>query len=376
MKSKREKFEVRIQLLREAHGANWKNVCYLDLGGGGPTPKADPGQIAAAESAKEVGKMQKETAMEYLNFSKEQYADFKDDLKEIAATQKQIMADSAKRAEEYATYERETFRPLEKRLVEEAETYDTEAKREQMASQGMADVAQAYESQRQQALDTLAKYGVNPNSARFAAINAQLAQGEAGARAGVATKSRIAAEEMGRARLYDAAALGRGLASNASTAAGLATSAGTSAGATTMAPAEFMSKSYGQTGSILGGATSAYGTAGNIYGQEFNARMGAYNAEQQRQADTMAGFGQIAGSLVGGFFADGGKAKRLGRSGKVSGPGGPVDDKIPAMLSDGEYVLPADTVKAIGVKKLDKMVKQTHTPAAVQRRKALGKRSA
>jgi hypothetical protein len=377
MKSKREKFEDKIQLLRDTHGANWKNVCHLDLGGG-PAPKADPGQIAAAESAREVGKMQKETAMEYLNFSKEQYNQFKDDLKEIVETQKKIMADSAKRAEEYATYERETFRPLEKRLVSEAESYDTEAKREQMASQGMADVAQAYESQRQQALDTLAKYGVNPNSARFAAINAQLAQGEAGARAGVATKSRIASEEMGRARLYDAAALGRGLASNATAAAGLATSAGTSAGATTMAPGEFMSRSYGQTGSMLGGAGSSFGTAGNIYGQEFNARMGAYNAEQQRQADTMSGFGQIAGSIIGGggFFADGGKVKRLGRGGKVSGPGGPVDDKIPAMLSDGEYVLPADTVKAIGVKKLDKMVKQTHTPASVQKRKALGKRSA
>jgi hypothetical protein len=42
------------------------------------------------------------------------------------------------------------------------------------------------------------------------------------------------------------------------------------------------------------------------------------------------------------------------------------------MLSDGEYVLPADTVQKIGKKKLDKLVAETHTPAAVQRkRKAL-----
>jgi hypothetical protein len=76
------------------------------------------------------------------------------------------------------------------------------------------------------------------------------------------------------------------------------------------------------------------------------------------------------------FKADGGTIKRLGRGGKVTGPGGPVDDKIPAMLSDGEYVIPADTVKAIGVKKLDKLVKATHTPAVVQKRRALNKRSA
>ncbi len=109
--------------------------------------------------------------------------------------------------------------------------------------------------------------------------------------------------------------------------------------------------------------------------------MGAYESQQASKAATMSAIGQGAGMWAGGgfkmpFAADGGKIKRLGRGGKVSGPGGPVDDKIPAMLSDGEYVLPADTVKAIGVKKLDKLVKKTHTPAATQRRRALNKGSA
>jgi hypothetical protein len=378
--TKKQFAQRKLDSLIEQGGASATLFCNLDLGGD-DAPDTNPGMIAAAESSREVGQMQKDVAMEYLNFSKEQYADFKDDLKEIAQAQKQIMSDTAKRGEEYATYERETFRPLEKRLVAEAEGYSTSAKQEELASQGMADVAQAYQMQRQQALDTMAKYGINPNSARFAAINAQLGQGEAAARAGVATKSRIAAEEMGRARLYDAAALGRGLASNATAAAGTAVGAGTAAGSSFQAPAEYMSKSYGQTGNMLGGASSSFGTAGNIYGQEFNARMGAYESQQASKAATMSAIGQGAGMWAGGgfkmpFAADGGKIKRLGRGGKVSGPGGPVDDKIPAMLSDGEYVLPADTVKAIGVKKLDKLVKKTHTPAATQRRRALNKGSA
>jgi hypothetical protein len=382
--TKKQFAQRKLDSLIEQGGASATLFCNFDLGGD-DAPDPNPGQIASAESAREVGQMQKDVAMEYLNFSKEQYADFKDDLKEIAQAQKQIMSDTAKRGEEYATYERETFRPLEKRLVAEAEGYSTSAKQEELASQGMADVAQAYQMQRQQALDTMAKYGINPNSARFAAINAQLGQGEAAARAGVATKSRIAAEEMGRARLYDAAALGRGLASNATAAAGTAVGAGSAAGSSFQAPAEYMSKSYGQTGNMLGGASSSFGTAGNIYGQEFNSRMGAYESQQQGKsallgaAGTAAGmyFGSPAGGAMikGLFAADGGKIKRLGR-GKVSGPGGPVDDKIPAMLSDGEYVLPADTVKAIGVKKLDKLVKKTHTPAATQRRRALNKGSA
>lgn len=380
IRTKKEIAQLKLDSIIESGGMTAVNFCNFDLGGS-KAPEPDPGQIAAAQSATEVGKMQRETAMEYLNFAKQQYAEFKDELKSIAVTQKKLMEDSAKRAEEYAAYERETFRPLEKRLVSEAEAFDTEAKREEMATQGMADVASAYQVQRQQALDTMAKYGINPNSARFAAINAQLAQGEAASRAGVATKSRIAAEEMGRARLYDAAALGRGLASNVTASAGTALTAGTAAAGTTMAPAEYMGKSYGQSVSALGGASSSFGTAGNIYGQEYASRLNAYNAEQQRQADTLSGFGKMVGMWAGGgfkmpSFADGGSTKRLGRGGKVSGPGGPVDDKIPAMLSDGEYVLPADTVKAVGVKKLDKLVKKTHTPAATQRRRALDKGSA
>jgi hypothetical protein len=382
VKTKKQIAQYKLDYIREQNGACGSSVCHFDLGDSPSAPNPNPGMIAAAEASKEVGQMQKDVAMEYLTFSKQQYADFKDDLKEIAAAQKKIMADTAKRAEDYATYERETFRPLEKRLVSEAEEFNTAAKQEEMASQGMADVASAYQVQRQQALDTMAKYGINPNSARFAAINAQLGQGEAASRAGVATKSRIAADEMGRARLYDAAALGRGLASNATAAASTAASAGTSAGGSYMAPAEFMGKSYGQTGQMLGGASSSFGTAGNIYGQEFNSRMQGYNAQMANQSDMFGALGGVAGMYLGGpggaklFRADGGSIKRLGRGGKVTGPGGPIDDKIPAMLSDGEYVIPADTVKAIGVKKLDKLVKATHTPAAVQKRRALNKRSA
>lgn len=384
VRTKKELAQYKLDYLREQNGAYASSICHLDMGDTPAAPNPNPGMIANAEASTEVAKIQQKTAMEYLDFSKEQYADFKDDLKEISAAQKKIMSDTAKRSEEYAAYERETFRPLEKRLVAEAEGYDTAAKREELASQGMADVASAYQVQRQQALDTMAKYGINPNSARFAAINAQLGQGEAAARAGVATKSRIASEEMGRARLYDAAALGRGLASNATAAAGTATAAGTAAGNSYMAPSEYMGKSYGQTGQMLGGASSSFGTAGNIYGQEFNARMQGYNAQMANQGDMFGAFGSIAGMYLGGpggtsiasKFADGGNVKRLGRGGKVTGPGGPVDDKIPAMLSDGEYVIPADTVKAIGVKKLDKLVKATHTPAAVQKRRALNKRSA
>ena len=57
----------------------------------------------------------------------------------------------------------------------------------------------------------------------------------------------------------------------------------------------------------------------------------------------------------------------------MQGPGGPVDDKVPAMLSNGEYVIPADVVKAKGLEFFEKLKQKYHTPAAVQRRQAIGR---
>jgi hypothetical protein len=359
---------------------------YIDLGGDSPPPPdPNPGMIESAEAAREIAKVQQETAREYLQFSKDQYAELKPFVERISNAQIEAMDANQKRAEEYATFERETFRPLEQQLVDRAKSYATDERQEQMASQGIADVRDAYEQQRKQALDTLSRYGINPNSARFAALNTQLAMREAADSAGVATRARTMAEDKGTAMLYDAAALGRGLATNASTAYGVANAAGNSAGANARMPGDVMSEGYRTTSNMYGQATSALQTAGGIYGQDFSARMQGYNAQLSNQDTGMGsligagarilaapatGGGSIAASMFG--FADGGKVHA--GAGPVSGPGGPVDDKIPAMLSDGEYVLPADTVKAIGKKKLDRLIAETHTPAAVQRKQALKKR--
>jgi hypothetical protein len=91
----------------------------------------------------------------------------------------------------------------------------------------------------------------------------------------------------------------------------------------------------------------------------------------------LPGYQRPTGPGVRGY-ADGGIVRRTRqeptpeykyykRGGKVRGPGGPTDDEVPAMLSNGEYVLPADTVKKVGVKKLDRLRKATHKPAGRKR---------
>lgn len=50
--------------------------------------------------------------------------------------------------------------------------------------------------------------------------------------------------------------------------------------------------------------------------------------------------------------------------GEVDGPGTGTSDSIPARLSDGEYVIPADVVERLGVGFFDRLRAQFHTPAA------------
>jgi hypothetical protein len=351
--------------------------------GGGDSGASTTNMDAMAQSSADVGKMQQESAKEYLDFQKQQYADLKPLAEKLSnaqldlmAQQKTIADSNEARAKEYSDYEKETYRPLEKSLVDDANTYDTDAKREELARKGIADVATAYDAQRKQALATLSSYGINPNSNRFAAINAQLSQGEAADKAGAATNAGTQAEQIGYSRKLDAASLGRNLAANASTAYGVSLNASNSAsntGSTALNtagnPGQNMGSSYGSYSAQLGNAGNSYGTAGNIYGTSYKAQMAA-------DAASSAGTGQLMGQLGSAAimkgYADGGNVHE--GAGKVRGIGGPVDDKIDAKLSNGEYVLPADTVKAIGISKLDKIVKKTHTPAAVQRRQAISAR--
>lgn len=171
----------------------------------------------------------------------------------------------------------------------------------------------------------------------------------------------------------------------------------------------------GSAGSMMGGAGNMYGSAGNTALGLSNYNMQGYQARQAALGSALGAIGGVAGmafgapssSFIGGKmnkwfpaadgglisrYADGGEvvedtydpqsiaemqvnevmgykaggpvAKRPPKvrpgsttrgGGKVSGPGGPKDDRVPALLSDGEFVLPVGTVKKYGLAKLEKM---------------------
>lgn len=353
----------------------------LEGGGkGGSAPDPNPGMIASAQAAQKVAESQERVAAANLAFYRQQYEELKPLFTEIARTDMEIQKRTSDQGTDYYNYAKETFRPIETKLANEAMEYNLDSKKEELASKSASDISQGYSNARDQQNRSLSRLGINPNSNRFAALNNTLTMQQAADMAGAQTKARQDADMIGYAKKMDAAALGRNYPSNSATAYGVSINAGDAAGRNYMAPGAMMGQGYAQTGQMLQGAGQTYGTAGNIYGQEFNSRMQGYSANQAASGAMWSGIGNFAGRVAGAsskpwfLAADGGQAlgiRRYESGGPVSGPGGPVDDQIPAMLSNGEYVLPADTVKKVGVKKLDRLVKETHTPAVEQRRKAL-----
>ena len=111
-----------------------------------PPPDYTPLANASAEAAR----IQGELGREQLAFAREQYEQNQPLLQEIAETQMAAQQQQMDQAQDYYDYQIETFRPLEQGLVADAERFNTEAYRDQVASQAAADAGRAFGISQQQ----------------------------------------------------------------------------------------------------------------------------------------------------------------------------------------------------------------------------------
>jgi hypothetical protein len=95
-----------------------------------------------------------------------------------------------------------------------------------------------------------------------------------------------------------------------------------------------------------------------------------HNLKQIGNSQLQATPSDSGGGGIDPFFHP--DAEEYSDGGDVTGPGTGISDSIPARLSHGEYVLPADVVEKLGVDKLDAMVAKYHVPAEVQKLRKLG----
>lgn len=224
---------------------------------------------------------------EQLDFSKRQYAEMKPIAERVANQQLASQDQQMKQAQEYYDYQQNTFRPVERGLVAQAQEYDTEANRERIAAQAAADTARAFGTAEGMTSRNLARRGVGPGSGNAMAMQNQNALSLASARAGAMTGARNQAEQIGYARKLDAVGLGRNLAGASTAAYGAATGAGTAGLGSSMAPGN----------QYMGGLAQA----GQTYGTILNSQTSAYNTAQS-QADPLASIiGMGVGAYTGGL---------------------------------------------------------------------------
>lgn len=466
------------------------------------SPPKPPDLKPISDAQIELGRQSMDLAREQLGMSREQFAFFqRQSLDELAFAREQsgVMLGLQERAlasgeranaigervansqiglmdqaREFASRDRarweSTFVPLQDRFIEDAEGFNTEARREMEAGRAMVDVQRQAEAQRANADARLSSMGLDPSQFRSASIASMIGAQTAAAGALQGNNARRAVEDKGRALRADAINLGMGLPAQATQAIGVSSGAGANAsnaaaqgagaaqGGIGMAAglssgaANLRSGALGQMGALtgspmqwaqmgsgnMGQAGNMFNNAGSTMTQGFSNQMTRYNAQQQQMTGMMSMAGGLMGMFAGGGsvdipamglkrdvidlpredFADVGSdaVKSIRKSAPGMEPGlkvqpslreriaggidrynagvermGPapeydtsvqqilrpialagggrargalpvrqVRDEIPAMLAEGEYVVPADVVRAVGIEKLDKMVAKYH----------------
>jgi hypothetical protein len=265
-----------------------------------PAPDYAPLASASKESAQIMAGLGKEQ----LGFARQQYAEISPLLRGIAEQQRAAQDEQMRQAQDYYRYQTETFRPVERALVADAQKFNTEEYRNQLAQQAAADAGRAFGLTQQASQRASAAMGVNPASGRFAGMQQQSDNQLAAQRAAAMTGTRQQAQQMGYARRLDAAGLGRGLAGASTAAYQGAVGAGTAAGNSFMAPGNQFNAAFGQGAGLIGSGRQMFqqglgqilGTQGQIY---------AADASRPDPFATIVGAG-LGGWAGGGFkgFSD------------------------------------------------------------------------
>lgn len=269
------------------------------MGWGPKAPDPNPGMIASAQASERVAQEQLALAREQFAYTREQDAQNWARISPLIEQQQRISDAQEARSADYYNYERTTFRPVEQRAVQQAMDFNTETAREEMAGAAASDVTQQMGVAREAGGRSLARYGINPNSAKFAAINNDLTLSEGLARAGAQNNARMQAKQIGQGMLIDAAGLGRNLAPNATAAAQTASAANTAA---TNSQLNTSAAGINGRNSAIGnfnGVQNGLQTAGGLYAADFNGRMSAYNSSMQALGGLASGIGSAAGVYFG-----------------------------------------------------------------------------
>lgn len=269
-----------------------RRYCFGDKGDDPPSPDYTPMANASAESAR-IGY---QLGQDQLAEARRQYENNLAVAKPVVDAQLDLMKSQKEQGDDYYKYQKETFRPLEQGLVDDANAFSEEGAQEQFARQAAADLQGQQANQNAQNNRAMASMGVNPNSGKFQAIASQQGLVNAAQRAGATSNARVQADALSTAKRIEVAGLGRNLTGAAQGSYGMALNAGNSA-----------VSNNAQAGNSLVNSTSAgnstimqgQGMQLSGLGSVLNGQTSIYQSNTQRSAADSQGTGQMIGAGLG-----------------------------------------------------------------------------
>jgi hypothetical protein len=339
-------------------------------------PKPDPLIGQAAKQNADIAQQQLDAAKEQLAWEKDR-AKVQDPLVQKIVDQQISQGDAnAARSDEQWQIYKNLFAPVEERMVQDANNFDSQERKDRMAGQAAADVTQSYDNTADQNQRAMERMGINPNSGRFQAISNETALAQAKDTAGAMNKARTDTELQGMALRQGAAQFGRNMPNTGLAADSMALNAGSSAVGNLNASNAARTNSLNSAANWFNGAANSNNSAGNL-------GLGLYQGQLQRnqmQQDQAAGWGQLLGTGAGlaamalrkgGMIRNGGayryrprfagglsSLRRRGYAdgGMIEGPGTGTSDSIPGTIdgvqpirvSNGEAVLNKEAVDLVG----------------------------
>jgi hypothetical protein len=262
---------------------------------GGKSSPPPPDYTPLAQASKESAEIMTGLGREQLDFARQQYEELKPLAERITesqiATQGELLGMAREDRERYLT----TFAPLEEGLVRRAQEFDTPEARERFAQQAAIDSAKAFENIQGMLRRGQSRAGIMPGSGNAMAMANQNAIGLTSQRAGAMTGARTQAEQLGYARMLDAAGLGRNLPGLSQSAYGASVGAGSAGINTAMAPGGQMMAGQAAGASTIGSGRNMYQSGlSNILNTQ-----GQMYAASMNQSDP---FMDLVGTAVGGYI--------------------------------------------------------------------------
>jgi hypothetical protein len=313
--------------LRRVEGRMRRTVCSFDIGGdsGGSQPSPDPliGQAAYmnAQTAQQMAHIGEQMSQDQI--AREQQYD--PILLQQLGLQTQIAQTNADRSGQQWQDYINTYRPIEQQAAQDAQNWDSQSNLDKAGQDAAAVAARDNAAATASATRNATAMGANPNSGRFAGMNAGLAL------AGAANMTNAQNTAMDRRRAQaiglrqNAINVGRGLPATALSAdqVGLGAS-GTAVGTATTAinaPANAQNMALPwYSGSMQGNSS-----AGNLMLGQYQGQLSGWGQQMNYNAQQASGLGSFLGAGLGAIGNAGGISQFFASSEELKTDKEPVD---------------------------------------------------